>query len=98
MASEQIEKAMQEMIDEYHIHAEKLTRDQLAKCILQAIECGDFIKVVAESIDGPKLGQVGPQAVFYAPYAQCEQLKSRIKFLEDQLLHYKEGYLPPESL
>ena len=83
-SSPEIEAAMKGLIAEYNIASEKLTRDQLAKCILQAIACGDFIARVQISTSAP-LGQVGPQAVFYVPYARYLELITRIKELEAQL-------------
>lgn len=74
---------MLDLIDEHQIACEKLTRDQLAKCVLQAIVCGDFIKQVAVSHGSLK---AGPQAVFYVPYADMETLRSRITKLESVII------------
>ncbi len=75
--SKQYRDAAVNLIKEYNIKVEKLTRIQLAKAFLQACACGDFHKVISVSNKG--------QSVIYIPYREYEKLRREIAELRSQL-------------
>lgn len=76
MESSILDDAIDKLVQEHQIHAEQLTRRQLAECIKQAILSGDFVKHVHSS------GAVESQAIVYLPYHEAQQLRDRIRELE----------------
>ena len=73
-----LEDAVRELVKEYGIACEKLTKNQLASAICQALKCGDFVRYV--TVDGLS------QKVVYQPWSECERLRARINELEHQLM------------
>jgi len=65
----------------HNIAIEKLTCEQTAECLRQAIACGDFQRNITQD---------GRQAVVYIPFREVERLKVRIAELEKILL--QKGY------
>lgn len=67
---------------------EKLTKEQLAAALKQAIACGDFLRLVEVT--------TGNQQVTYIPYRREEELKKRIATLEasfQQSAESRSGWL-----
>lgn len=84
------DNAKKELEDVYKILCEanskaidKLTKEQFTNCILQALACGDFIRLVM--IDSTA------QAIIYIPYREREILLSRIKELEEEITLLKNA-------
>lgn len=86
------EAELQKLLHEYHIQVEALTRDQLAKAIIEAIKCGDFMKhvvhgtvpVIVKETDG-KFTFQECSFVDYIPARQHEQLLEEIRALQAQI-------------
>lgn len=66
-----------DLMDEHRIASEKLTKDQFAMALRQAIASGDFERHVIIGTDR--------QSVVYIPYREKHRLECRIKLLEDTL-------------
>lgn len=65
------------MLHEHNVALEKFTREQMAKAIVQAIQCGDFEAMVCHA-PFPEV----KMAITYIPFRNEEKLKSRIAALE----------------
>lgn len=65
---------LQSFIKKHNIAIEKLTEEQIAGALRQALECGDFIRNVRVTDNA--------QCVIYIPYAREQQLEFRISRLE----------------
>jgi len=73
MTPKHISDEIMRVIHEKMITQEKLTEDQFAEAIRQAIACGDFLKLVTTD---------GRQQVIYVPYREVESLKSQVRQLD----------------
>lgn len=74
MNQEEYIKHTEKMLAEKGIAAENLTTEQLARVIIQMIQCGDIIRYVQVGTD--------KQNVIYIPYAREQELLCRISELE----------------
>jgi ssRNA-specific RNase YbeY (16S rRNA maturation enzyme) len=71
------EKQIAEVVEQYNLADERLTKMLTTKAIVQAIKAGDFIKqvrVVDNATD-----------VIYIPYAQVEELRAENNWLREKL-------------
>lgn len=72
-----------EFIRQNQIAYEKFTEQQLAKCLVEALRAGDFVKHVRQD---------GAEAVFYVPYAEIEDYRKEVyrvlKMVEDNFEYY----------
>jgi hypothetical protein len=66
-------------------YVERVTREQLAMALTQAISCGDFMRLVEPSGGG--------QQVAYLPYRREQELKKRIATLEGETFDLSEELL-----
>ena len=69
-------KLTQDLVRQHNLATEKLTENQLADAIRQAIEAEDFNTLVLPD---------GAQKVIYVPFLRYKELKARIFALEEQL-------------
>jgi len=81
---EKARKEIEEMASEIHkkhtAELEKLTKEQFALALSQAIRCGDFQRVVLFDQSAPPLDHT--QAVTYLPYRRLKESEFRIFQLE----------------
>jgi uncharacterized protein YcgI (DUF1989 family) len=70
------EEATRRLVKKYVLATEKLTEEQLADVIRQAIEAGDFQRLVNPS---------GEQAVSYIPFAAEQRRKARVQEIVGQI-------------
>ena len=73
-------KAIEECVKRHHLMVEELTEQQTVSAFQQAIECGDFIRLVRASSHDSET-----QTVIYLPYAREQQLQARVKELEERM-------------
>lgn len=73
------------LIREHNILDEKLTENQMAEALKQALACGDFVRNIHLSRSGSYQSNVT-----YIPYREVERLKSQIKRLNDALSKIKD--------
>mgnify|MGYP000900474078 FL=1 len=69
-------KLTEDLVRQHNLATEKLTENQLADVIRQAIEAEDFNTLVLPD---------GTQKVIYVPFLRYKELKARIFALEEQL-------------
>lgn len=82
----EINEIIKKALHEHHVKVEKLTADQLAEAVRQAIESGDFKRCV--QVRG---GLDHAQAVYYIPYAEVQSLKSKLAIAVSALEFYATG-------
>jgi DeoR/GlpR family transcriptional regulator of sugar metabolism len=78
-----IRDTLEKMVREYHLSAENLTEQQLAEAIRQAIESGDFVRLVSK--DGAK------QLVTYLPHREVDRLRILYNELLDAVVSKHDG-------
>lgn len=66
-----------DLIKEHNIAVEKLTREQFVEAIKQAIQCGDFTRLVRADDNA--------QQVIYIPFKREQELLNKIEELEEAL-------------
>lgn len=74
---EQFRVATEKLVREHQIAIEGLTEQQLVSALKQAIQCGDFQRLVVGTSDA--------QQVIYVPYVREQELEARVKALEECL-------------
>lgn len=79
-------KKCEELVKANAIAAENLTTKQIAAALMQAIQCGDFVRHVR--VDNQA------QAVTYTPFAQEEELRTQIATLKELLRYVAYLRLP----
>lgn len=72
-----LKKAADKLADEKYAAANALTEEQFIEAMRQALACGDFMRYV--HIDG------SCQSVTYEPFRECQSLRNRLKFFEQQM-------------
>jgi len=65
------QEAMEQVVEQYQITADALTKNVLAQAILQAIACGDFTRLV---VAGPE----HKEGVVYIPYQREQDLLGKL--------------------
>ena len=89
-ASKKMDKAMLEFAKAHMELAEKLTVEQLASALRQAVTCGDFQKLVC--FDPAYDGKTPSQAVTYIPFRERDELRAKVAALSQELTNYKLGF------
>lgn len=76
-----LDASIQQMIQIHSLAVEKLTEQQVANAIKQAILAGDFTKYLIVSAD--------KQTIVYQPFRECEELREENARLKEQLATYQ---------
>jgi len=76
MFNQRVEEAIDNLQREYNLHIEGLTKQQFAAALKQAIEAGDFQRLILPN---------NVSTVVYVPYREVMNLKARIAALEARL-------------
>lgn len=81
--------AFREMLKAKNIAVDELTRDQLAEALRQAVDCGDFIRLVRVDDRG--------QTVIYLPGDGVDRLRQQLDEAKDLLkrLRYNPSSVMP---
>ncbi len=82
---EQFRVAVEKLVREHTIQIAGLTEQQLVSALKQAIQCGDFQRLVVGTSDA--------QQVIYVPYAREQELEARIKDLEVKLIAKRDAII-----
>lgn len=78
--TDELDSILQEFVRKHQIAVEQLTDKQMAAAIRQAIECGDFTRQVCVTDNA--------QNIIYIPYARQQELKSKLRELENLVTSY----------
>lgn len=72
-----VQKAIDDLIQKYHLASNELTERQIAHTILQMLACGEFTRYLVINSD--------KQTVVYLPYKREQELLSEIEELKLKL-------------
>lgn len=86
----EFDTVLQDFIRRHNLAVEELTEQQLAEAMRQIIRSGDLMRYVTLRANGGIA-----QVVVYEPFAREEQLKNRIRNLEDFLRQQNIPIPPP---
>jgi len=86
----ELEKQIEETVKRHNLAVEELTEKQFVSAIKQAIECGDFTRLVRVTDGG--------QCVVYMPFEREQKLESQVAELKQQVEALTRATDPPRTI
>lgn len=77
--NQELTQLLQRIIDEHDLAIDKLTKEQFAKCLREAIDAGDFVRLIYPTYSIEKKHQT----VVYRPYYEKAVLCGEVKRLKE---------------